>query len=156
MKKNGSLIWKIGALVVLIGIAVVMFIIGRGHTVYFDNKPFEYEGQENPALYKVAYIVNGNDLGYYKEKERASATTIGQHFSFDMKVQKTQDSSKEEMHVELNLPYNLDGIVINIPALLAGCPEEVYQSEFVSLATVVEDSSDEEVVTDEFAIGGDF
>ena len=35
---NRSLFFKIGTLVVILGIAACMFVIGRGHTVYFDAK----------------------------------------------------------------------------------------------------------------------
>ena len=40
MKKASarSIIFKAAALLILIVIAVVMFIIGRGHTVYIDRK----------------------------------------------------------------------------------------------------------------------
>ena len=40
-----SLIIKIGTLAVILDIAACMFVIGRGHTVYFDNKELVYEGQ---------------------------------------------------------------------------------------------------------------
>ena len=46
----------------------------------------------------------------------------------------------------------MDGVVLNVPALLAGAPEEVYLSEFVSLA-VETSSTEEEIVTDEFSLG---
>ena len=39
-----SLIVKICTVAVILGIAACMFVIGRGHTVYFDAKPIEYNG----------------------------------------------------------------------------------------------------------------
>ena len=42
MKKR-TLFFRIGAIVILLAIAAVMMVIGRGHTVYFDNKKLEYE-----------------------------------------------------------------------------------------------------------------
>ena len=33
--------------------------------------------------------------------------------------------------IELTLPYNMDGIIINLPAYLAGLPEEAWLSEFI-------------------------
>ena len=44
MKKR-TLFFRIGAIVILLAIAAVMMVIGRGHTVYFDNKKLEYNGE---------------------------------------------------------------------------------------------------------------
>ena len=43
MKKASarSIIFKAAALLILIVIAVVMLVIGRGHTVYIDNKTLD-------------------------------------------------------------------------------------------------------------------
>ena len=38
MKNKRRLLVRILAIAAVIGIAAVMFVIGRGHTVYFDNK----------------------------------------------------------------------------------------------------------------------
>ena len=51
--------------------------------------------------------------------------------------------------VTLELPYNMDGIVINLPAYLAGLPKDAYMSEFVQVAEPVSEE-EEEVTTDEF------
>ena len=42
---NRRLIFQLAAVVVLIVIAYAMTIIGRGHTVYLDNKKLEYNGK---------------------------------------------------------------------------------------------------------------
>ena len=36
MKKR-TLFFRLGAIAILLAIAAVMMVIGRGHTVYFDN-----------------------------------------------------------------------------------------------------------------------
>ena len=36
--KKKTLIYRVAAFLVIMAIAAVMFVIGRGHTVYFDNK----------------------------------------------------------------------------------------------------------------------
>ena len=45
----------------------------------------------------------------------------------------------------------MDGIILNLPALLNDLPEEAYLSEYVAVQTA--EADDEEIVTDEFAIG---
>ena len=37
------ILFRAGTIVLLIAIAVCMMIIGRGHTIYFDNKTLEAE-----------------------------------------------------------------------------------------------------------------
>ena len=56
----------------------------------------------------------------------------------------------------LDLPYHMDGIAVNLPAYLAGLPEEAYLSEFQIAEEVPEESSEEAPVDgaiDEFNMG---
>ena len=46
MNKKRALLFQIGTIVILLAICAVMMVIGRGHTVYLDNKPLEYEGKK--------------------------------------------------------------------------------------------------------------
>ena len=65
--KKKSLIYRIAALIILILIAVAMFIIGRGHTVYFDNKALEYgEKSVDEVPYKIDVLVNGEKVASLK------------------------------------------------------------------------------------------
>ena len=48
------LLFRLGAVAILIAIAACMMVIGRGHTVYIDNKTLEYNGE----TYKTPYRVN--------------------------------------------------------------------------------------------------
>ena len=148
--KSRKWIFRIAALLIVIAVCVVMFIIGRGHTVYFDNVKIEYDGKTIEAPYKVDVTVKGEKVAKLREKERGMTDTMGQSFEMDLAVTDVKDGPTRTVHVGMGLPYGLDGIVINIPALLAGAPEDVYLSEFVSQA--VETSSDDEevVITDEF------
>lgn len=151
MKSKKSLLFKIGALVLVLAVAALMFVIGRGHTVYFDNKTLEYEGTEYKCPYKVVVSVNGEQVAKLYKKERGMATWIGQDFQMTLEI--TQEKGGEETVGVYNvkLPYNMDGVVINLPGYLAGLPTEAYLSEFVSLIAE-QPAEDEEVVIDEFAI----
>ena len=148
-----SLMFKIGTLVVILGIAACMFVIGRGHTVYFDAKSIEYNGETLEPAYRTAVFVNGERVARLEKGDRGLSTWIGQNFK--MKVEVTPEKGAEAVPYEfsIKLPYNLDGIVLNMPALLAGAPQDVYMSEFVSIAIDTSSAEDEEIVTDEFALG---
>ena len=52
MNKTRRLLFQLGTLLVLLAIAAWMMVIGRGHTVYFDNKKLEYEGTTYDPPYK--------------------------------------------------------------------------------------------------------
>ena len=57
MSNKRSLLFRIGAIAVLVLIAACMMVVGRGHTVYFDNKAIEYQGKIYEAPYKVTVTV---------------------------------------------------------------------------------------------------
>ena len=149
MKKR-TLFFRIGAIVILLAIAAVMMVIGRGHTVYFDNKKLEYNGTTYDTPYKVEVYVGGERIAKLYDKERGASTCIGANFSMDLVVTQEKGGSEESYTYSIKLPYDKDGLIINIPALMAGLGEDAYMTEFIS--TAPEETVDEEVVTDEFGI----
>ena len=119
-------------LLVVLAIGAVMFVIGRGHTVYIDNKTLEYNGETYEALQRSEVYVGGERLSKLAKRERTMSTVIGQ--SFEMKLINTASKGDEptEVTVKLTLPYGWDGIVVNIPGYLAGLPQDAWMTEFVS------------------------
>ena len=154
-EKTRKILFRTGAVVILLAIAGIMMIIGRGHTVYLDNKTLEHDGQTCTALNKVTIYVNGERVAKLAKRERGSAICIGQTFTMTMEIVKEKGDDPVTKTVSIKLPYDLDGIVINLPGYLEGLPEEAYMSEFVSLATEVDTGTDDEEIpsTDEFALG---
>lgn len=146
--KSKKWLYRIAALVILLAISAVMFVIGRGHTMYLDNKTIEYNGEEIPCAHKITVNVDGERVAKLNKKERGMATCIGQKFEMELVVVWEKGGDEETIPVTLELPYNMDGIVINLPAYLAGLPKDAYMSEFVQTAETV--AEEEEVVTDEF------
>lgn len=146
-----TLFFRIGAVVLLLVIAAVMMVIGRGHTVYFDNKTFEHEGKTYEAVYKVTCYKNGEKFAKLAKRERGMVDVIGQKLKVDLEVMKEKGGKPEKMTVELALPYGEDDLVLNLPAFLAGLPEDVYMETFVPV--VVEEEETEETV-DEFGLSG--
>ena len=142
------LIIRILVLAAVLGIAVLMFIIGRGHTVYFDNKKLEANGETIDSIYSVEVYVDGERVAKLRDDERGMTQTMGQNFSMELAVKKEKGGDASRMKVSLPLPYSMDGIIINIPALLSGKDSSVYMSEFIPTPSE-EDLEDEEVVTDE-------
>ena len=132
----------------LAAIAACMMVIGRGHTVYIDNKSLEYEGETYAPYYRATVYVNGERVSKLQPKERASATNIGQSFSMTLELIKDKDGETETVDIALKLPYNMDDIIVNIPGYMAGLPQDAWMSEFVSTPTAAE-MQDEEIPTEE-------
>ena len=150
MKNKKTFLIRLLAVAVLIAIAAVMCVIGRGHTVYFDNKDLTAgDGTKYEAPYQIQVFVDNESVGKLKSGDRGMASAMGQDFSMVLHITPEKDAKKVGSAVSLKLPYAMDGVIINLPALLGGAPEEVYLEEFVP-APVVEDADEEVVVTDEF------
>lgn len=152
MNKKRMLLFRLGALAILVAIAAVMMIVGRGHTVYLDNKKLEYQGQEYKTPYKVVVLVKDEQVAKLYDRERGSATNIGQTFRMTLKITQEKGGDETVATYQVKLPYNMDGVIINLPGFLAGLPEEAYLSEFVS--AIPEEVEDEAPPSeDEFEMG---
>lgn len=151
MKNKKQWIARILTVAMLLGIAAVMFVIGRGHTVYFDNKTAEYNGTQYSAFQRVNVTVNGERVAKLSKRDRGMATWIGQDFKMELEVTENKGDDPKIIPVSIKLPYGMDGIVVNLPELVAGLPQEVWQSEFVPVATVEE--PEEEVIPEDDMLG---
>lgn len=146
-----KVLFRVGTVAVLLAIAACMMVIGRGHTVYFDNKKLEYNGQTLDTYRRINVFVNGEQVAKLSAKDRGMGTFTGQKFSFDIEVTKEKGDEPVTYTFPITVPYGMDGIVLNLPGMIEGLPEEAYASEFVPVATETT-PEDEEIVTDEFGI----
>ena len=154
MKNKRRLIIQIAVIFAFILLGAAMMWIGRGHTIYLDNKTLTTEaGTEYSYFYRVeASYPNGEKIGKLAKKERGSATCMGQTFKFHVEITENKGDDPKSQDITLKLPYGIDGIIVNLPAYLAGEPESVWMSEFVA-APEEPSTEDENVTTDEFSVG---
>ena len=73
-------------------------------------------------------------------------------WAFHLSPSREKGGSEETVDVTVSLPRHMDGIAINLPAYLAGLPEEAYLSEFQVAPEVVEEES--ESSSDEVPVDG--
>ena len=148
--ENNARKWLVrgGAALLLLLLAGLMFLIGRGHTVYVDNKTLETGGETVGALHRVEVYVGEERLSKLAKRERTSAPVIGQRFSMRLLITKEKGDEPVEETVTLDLPYGWDGIVVNVPGYLAGLPKEAWMTEFVPAPEPVTEE-DEQVVLEE-------
>lgn len=124
----------IPAAVVLLCVALgaIMMVIGRGHTVYLDNKTLEYNGTEYKAFHHVDVSVKGAEkLIKLDARDRGSAIWLGQNFHMNLTITDQKGDQPRYLSVDLKLPYGMDGPIINLPALLNGLPQEAWLDEFI-------------------------
>lgn len=152
MKAKSRFLARFIAVAVVIAIAALMFVIGRGHTVYFDNKDLTVDGQTYEAPYQIQVFVDDESVCKLKSGDRGSVSVMGQDFSMILHITPEKDAKKVGSAVSLKIPYSMDGIILNLPALLGGASEDVYMEEFIPAAPV---EDDEEVVIDELDMLGD-
>lgn len=154
--RGKTLLIRIAALAVCVALAAAMMVIGRGHTLYFDNKTIEdYQGQEYKAFERVVVTVKGEEVAKLGKRERGMATWIGQSFKMTLEITEKKGDEPRTEEVSIQLPYGVDGIVINLPAYLAGLPEEAWYSEFVPMVTEEEPGGEEPGIGDDFGLEGD-
>ena len=153
MKNKRQFLFRLGAIVLLLAIAAVMMVVGRGHSIYLDNKALEYEGVTYEAPYKVVVFVGGEQVAKLYDNERGAAVNIGQNFEMTLEI--TLEKGGEEVTTthQLKLPYDMDGVVINLPGYLADLPQEAYISEFVPAVEEYDESAEEIPSGDEFEMG---
>ncbi|MCI8914681.1 MAG: hypothetical protein HFF38_11270 [Lawsonibacter sp.] len=148
--KSRQIVFSLLLVAVLVAIAGCMLVIGRGHTVYFDNKTLEgYQGQDYKAFERVVVKVKGEEVAKLGKRERGMSIWIGQNFQMTLEITENKGDEPVVKEVSIKLPYSVDGIVVNLPAYLAGLPEEAWYTEFVPAVT-------EEPVEEDPTIGDDF
>ena len=153
--KGKTLLIRLAAVAVCAVIGAVMMVIGRGHTIYLDNKTLEdYQGQEYKAFERVSYTAKEADketrLG---KRERGMVTCMGQQFRITLEITEKKGDEPRTQEISIPLPYGVDGIVINLPAYLAGLPEDAWFSEFVP--QVEEEPDEGDLPGGEFGLEGD-
>ena len=146
--KNKSLLYKIILVLVLVAICFIMIYIGRGHTLYFDNKEMEVNGKSVSAPYRVKVFVKGNEVADLNDGDRGMAIWIGPKAHLELEVTEKKGGDKKTVSCDVALPRAYDGVVINLVGLMNNAPYDTYISEFVPLATVTS-TEEEEVVIDE-------
>ena len=85
MKSKRRIVFILLAVLALAAVAGCMMVIGRGHTVYFDNKTLEgYQGQDYKAFERVVVTVNGEEAAKLDKRERGMSIWIGQNFKMTL------------------------------------------------------------------------
>ena len=153
MKSKRVFLFRLVFILVLVAVAAVMLVIGRGHTVYFDNVELDYQGTTYETPYKLVIYTGGEEVAKLYDGERGMATCIGQSLDLTLEITQEKGGEEELVSVTLPLPYNMDGVAINLSAYLQDLPEEAYLSEFVPAVTETDDEEDVVITGDDMMMG---
>lgn len=148
MKIGRSFYIRIAAIVLVILLGVLMFFIGKQHTILLDNNKFE----DIKALDEVTVAIDGVEgLPIYSRMRDQSIVTGQRHTIAVTYV----DSNWEEHTFErdIKIPVGENMMILYLPYLVANpdSPQEEWLKHFESQAIVAEDPSADEVVLDDSA-----
>ena len=149
-KKKNIIIFQIIAVVLLLALGAVMMVIGRGHTVYFDNKAFEYEGNTYSCPYKVTCYKDGEEFAKLMKRERGMVDVMGQKLKVTLEIIPEKGADPIVKVVTFPIPYSNDCVVINLPAYIAKLPLDVFMTEFIPVE--VTEETEETGPVDEFGL----
>ena len=142
------------AILVILVFSVLLFFIGKQHTVLLDNKTVTIEGEEIRALRLVEIQINNLEPMELAARDRDKEEVTGQKHSVTIIY---TDSNWEEYTIErtFKLPLMQEMVLLSIPTLVAN-PEadqslwlENYEPPTYAVTAA---DSEEEVVTDDLSV----
>jgi hypothetical protein len=115
MKNRRNLI-RISLIIVLIFISLLLFLFGKQHEVFVDNKTIEINGTQYLNIDKANIKIDDGEYIEVEKRKRKKLITVGPYHTITLQYtnEKGQTIILEE---KINLGFKGD-IIINIPALI--------------------------------------
>ena len=144
---------RLAAIALVLLFSVMLFFIGKQHTVLLDNKTITVNGVEIQALKLVEVQVNKLASLEFVPRDRDKVDVTRQKHSITVSY---TDKNWEEISItrKFSLPLMEEMVIISIPALVANpdAPQSVWLEKFELPAFAVQAATEDEIiVTDEFA-----
>ncbi|HAF86487.1 MAG TPA: hypothetical protein DCG32_09055 [Sphaerochaeta sp.] len=141
------------AIVVILLFAMMLFFIGKQHTVLLDNKTITVNGEEITALKMVEVQVNKLPSLEFYPRDRDKVDVVRQTHTITVSY---TDAGWNEISItrKFKLPLMEEMSIISIPALVANpdAPQDVWLEMYELPAYAVQASPEDEViVTDDLA-----
>lgn len=143
--------FQLVAVILILVLAVVMFVIGRQHTVLLDNKTIEHDGKSYPAFSIVEVKINKEDSIELAARDRDKADVMGQRHKITVTY---TDKFFEEHEVvkKFKVPIGYDMVLISIPALVADLGQSIWLQQFIPPTAAVAPVVEELPVEDDLGI----
>ncbi len=144
---------RLGAIVIVLLFAVMLFFIGKQHTVLLDNKTVTVNGEEIKALKMVEVQVNKLDSLEFVPRDRDKVDVTRQKHTITVSY---TDADWNEISItrKFKLPLMEEMVIISIPTLVANpdAPQSVWLEKYeLPVFAVQVAPEDEVVITDDFS-----
>lgn len=149
MKLGRKFFIRIAAVLVIVIIGVVMFFIGKEHTILIDN----FSQGDYKALDYFEVSVDGSPLLDMSRMMREQFTVTGQKHT--VLLQWEDEASGQMLAVTFNItvPLMQDMVLLSVPTFMADMnqPQSVWLTPFEPQVVVSSSAEDNAVVTDDTA-----
>ncbi len=144
-------LFQLLAIVFMLLLGVLMFFVGRQHTILLDNKTLEVEGKSYQAFSIVEVAVGRMERLELAARDRDKAEVLGQ--SHVLTVWYTDKSFEEhELKLKFRVPVGQDMVLISLPALVGGAAESVWLQPYTPPTAIAPPVAEEPVVADDLGV----
>ena len=123
-----SLLQRAAVLVGLVVLSVVLFYIGKGHTLLIDTHAITIDGQELSSAETVNVSIDGKEPESMGRAERILVNVAGPRHTISIEVVSGEQRRVEQ---QFTLPTFIDSPLLSIPAILHHAPATHWLSTFV-------------------------
>lgn len=146
---------RIAAIAVVLLLAVLMFWLGKQHTILLDNKTLEVDGRSYKALSIVEVKVDKGEWLELAARDRDMAVVTDQ--GHRITVRYTDENYEDvEKTWKFSVPLGEDMMLLSIPALVGGADHDVWLSHYEPPVAAVAPVDTGVVVGEDAALLGDF
>ncbi len=150
MKLTRKFFIRTAAIVLILILAVVMFFVGKQHTILIDN----FSSGDYRALDEFWVSVDGSELLDMGRMMREQFVVMGQKHTVTLQWDDEASGQRLEVSVRVSIPLGDDMVLLSVPTFMAdmNAPQSTWLTPFVSQATTVSSSpEDNTVVLDDTA-----
>ena len=150
MKLGRSFYIRIAAIVLVILLGVLMFFIGKQHTILIDNN----RAGDIKALDYFEVSVDGSPLLDMAPMLREQFVVTGQKHTITIQWEDEASGQMLAVNVNVRIPLGQDMMLMSVPTFMADMqqPQSVWLTPFESMATPSSsDPADNTVVLDDTA-----
>ena len=129
-------LFQIAAILVLVLLAILMYIVGRQHTILLDNKTLEHEQKTYQAFSIVEVEVDKEGAIELAARDRDKVDVMGQRHTITV-VYTDRYFEEYELVKKFKIPIGHDMVLISIPALVGELDESVWLQQFIAPTAAV-------------------
>lgn len=149
MKLGRKFFIRIAAVLIIIIIGVVMFFIGKEHTILIDN----FSQGDYKALDYFEVSVDGSPILDMSRMMREQFTVTGQKHTVLIQWEDKASGQMLAVTFKITVPLMQDMVLLSVPTFMADMnqPQSVWLTPFEPQVVVSSSAEDNAVVTDDTA-----